>query len=141
MKVRPKKLMLHRTLFLILHFFWFFDVSSSFLNVLHGNEIFWSTNVTNLIYPIFLENSYKVLPKKLVGPHNIDAYELIYLHIATLAHAAPVFKKTHSLKFTLFVILNNEPIQIKTIPFSENSFKIKEMLGRKFFLILLTFKI
>ena len=46
--------------------------------------------------------------------------------------------KMDRLIFRLFLILEKEPIQVKLIPFSESTFKLKLMLGRSYFLILLT---
>ena len=64
--------------------------------------------------------------------------DVIYLHKFTHAHTASFKKKRVLRNEYYFVILKNKPISTKICPFFENTFKVKVMLVRTLFLILLT---
>ena len=53
--------------------------------------------------------------------HTIDTCDIIYLRL---------FTRTRTLSFKKHIFVENKPIQINIIPFSETTFKIKVILGR-----------
>ena len=76
----------------------------------------WLSNYVNMLY------------------HTNETSHVIYLRIFTFTHAAPFKKNLVFVKLTYFLILKNNPIMTKIIPFSECMFIITVMFDRPFFL-------